>query len=529
MLEGTDAPSAVVLRGRRKTLYDRLVAIGQLQPTEQRVAAPPAPSRRAAGSTRPREQARAAQPGNRSRRVITSTGAKPMLSLSTVPLKHLRVSPLNVRKTNANEDIDALAEDIRQHGLKQNLVVVKHTLGKDTYEVVAGGRRLQALLKLADDHVITLDEQIPVLIEDRSEGRATSLSENLHRIAMNPADEFIAFASIVQDHQAEPDPILYCARRFGVSRRHVEERLRLAELAPEILDALRDGRIGIGAARAYGAFAEHTLQLQVFRAEEKRSYGTKHDPRNVRDALKTKTYPADCAQMLYVGRDAYLEAGGRLERELFLDQDEGERVTDPSLLDRLARAKADAEAEARGKLDGFSAGMLVQGFGPWPNWPKTPDSFTRRWGGVPDSGRDALIAVYKLKGDGSELALEGCFQPAPKSVAVPFNNAAAYAEERRLARIRTFAAQRALPSFDGTPLAGVAVLPDPDEDWAVEPVDENDTEATGDVYVLVRVLVKADQVEAHIAEAEAAIAAKDEAEKAQEATAAAAVEATVTA
>jgi hypothetical protein len=71
-----------------------------------------------------------------------------------VPLNKLTRSNLNVRKTRG-EPIEDLASSILAHGLLQNLAVTKQVGGKgkatDKYEVIAGGRRLAALLKLAKE------------------------------------------------------------------------------------------------------------------------------------------------------------------------------------------------------------------------------------------------------------------------------------------------------------------------------------------------------------------------------------------
>jgi ParB family transcriptional regulator, chromosome partitioning protein len=430
-----------------------------------------------------------------------------------VHLKQLRRSDLNVRTTDVEEDIQALAADIRAHGVLQNLGVVPNPLGKASYDVVAGGRRLAALHHLQDQGDIDGDYLVPVRIHAAEDGRTTSLAENLHRVAMNPADEYAAYAAIVADHAAEEDPLAYCARRFAVSRTHVEQRLRLADLAPEILDALRANRIGDAAAKAYASYADHDLQLTVFRAEEKRSYGTKHDPRAIRDAMTSKTYSADCVQAVYVGLDAYHAAGGRSERGLFMGQEEGDRLIDPSLLDRLAREKAKDELPAAVTRDGYASGLLAQGFNAYPAWPTAPAGFGRDWkrpADVPVADRGTLIGVYSVV-DGQIAAIGQYMPTAPRAQEKPVDYAARRREEVRAERILVHAARHALPPLADTPLGSLASFPEDDLWGAIEPVDE-DAGLDGDVYVMVRVLVKAEQIAANKqaaeAEVDAAIAAE---------------------
>ena len=82
-----------------------------------------------------------------------------VMQIEMIPLNKLVPSPANVRKTGASEGIDELAASIAAHGLLQNLRVRPGTNG--TFEVVAGGRRLAALKRLAKHKTIPKDAPIP--------------------------------------------------------------------------------------------------------------------------------------------------------------------------------------------------------------------------------------------------------------------------------------------------------------------------------------------------------------------------------
>src|SRR3546814_20584439 len=86
---------------------------------------------------------------------------------------------------------------------------------------------------------------------------------------MNAADEFVAFDRLLQRGSVSPADL---DKQFGFSERYVKQRLRLAALAPEILDALRNGKLTIDAAIAYAGTQDQTLQLKIFaaRSEERR-------------------------------------------------------------------------------------------------------------------------------------------------------------------------------------------------------------------------------------------------------------------
>lgn len=88
----------------------------------------------------------------------------PEAELQMIPLNKLVLSPKNVRKTPATEAQDAeLFASIKETGLKQNLLV--HKVGAK-FHVHAGGRRLAALNKLAEDKIIKSNHPVSCSVED---------------------------------------------------------------------------------------------------------------------------------------------------------------------------------------------------------------------------------------------------------------------------------------------------------------------------------------------------------------------------
>ena len=266
------------------------------------------------------------------------------MTMQPLPLNTLILSKLNVRTTDRAADIEALAEDIAANGLKQNLVVVPahFSTGETTegwgekWEVVAGGRRYQAMQLLVADGRWTPDTPVPCLLEERDQATETSLSENLHKVAMNPADEFAAFQAIVTkrgNKGATPDEaIAECAKRFGKTVNHVKGRLRLATLAPEILDALRADVISLDAAKAYALTTNHDLQRKVFAARTKDKYSG-HNANTIRYEIRGKTLPLDAPLVTFVGLVEYQAKGGRIEGEMFMGTEGQQRVVDVPLLE----------------------------------------------------------------------------------------------------------------------------------------------------------------------------------------------------
>ena len=180
--------------------------------------------------------------------------------IKSIPLNKLVASPRNVRKRSDPAADAELKASVAAHGLLQNLVVREGKKGQ--FEVEAGERRRKALLALAADKHLSRTFPIMCLVLDGDETqvREASLAENFHTLKMNPADEAQAFASIIETG-ATPEDV---ARRFGLTVRFVEGRLRLASLAAVVFEALAAGEITLDIAKAYGATSDQAIQARVY-------------------------------------------------------------------------------------------------------------------------------------------------------------------------------------------------------------------------------------------------------------------------
>ena len=254
-----------------------------------------------------------------------------------IPLDKLVPSPTNVRKTppSAAEDAE-LKASIRARGLKQNLVVHPSSGEKGMHAVTAGGRRLKALQELAAEGAIPADLRVPCLVEAPEAALETSLMENWIRAALSPADEFVAMAALIDSGET----VEAIATRFGVSERHVRQRLRLGKLAPELLDAYRNGDINLEVVTAFTLGADHQAQLAVWQQVKNQSY---IPPYTVRRLLTQTAIPLDSDLGRFVGSAAYETAGGAVTRDLFSGDDEG-FMDDAALVRRLALEKLEQKA-----------------------------------------------------------------------------------------------------------------------------------------------------------------------------------------
>ncbi|WP_422929697.1 ParB N-terminal domain-containing protein [Singulisphaera sp. PoT] len=245
-------------------------------------------------------------------------------------VNRLDPSPRNARRTVARAATEDLKASIESHGLMHNLVVTE--AGKGRYRVIAGGRRLAALRALQREGKLPADHAVPCRIAGDEHALELSLAENTVRLAMHPADEFEAFARLI-DGGASVELV---AERFGVTSRHVEQRLRLGKLSPKLLKVYRDGGLTLDCLMAFAITDDRKKQWEVYRSLEP---WQRPDAAQIRAALTGEMAEANSKLAVFVGPDAYHDAGGTSRGDLF-----GERVylEDAQLLHRLAIAKLEA-------------------------------------------------------------------------------------------------------------------------------------------------------------------------------------------
>ncbi|MER1077023.1 ParB/RepB/Spo0J family partition protein [Pseudomonas aeruginosa] len=272
--------------------------------------------------------------------------ADPSKNLILVPLSRLVSRPTgrNVRKT-PRMSIPELAASIQRVGLLQNLIVTATTDG-ERYEVVAGGRRLAALKLLAKKRRISREWDVPCLLVADGTARTASLTENVQREAMHPADQFEAFAALV----AEGRPIEDIAADFSVTPLVVQRRLKLANVSPRLLADYRAEVVSLDQLMALAITDDHTAQEAAF-------YDAptwQRSPHNLRDRLTEREIDAHRHPLVrFVGLDAYEAAGGGTRRDLFAEADSGVYLTDATLLERLAQDKL-AGLAAEVKAEGWA-------------------------------------------------------------------------------------------------------------------------------------------------------------------------------
>ena len=133
-----------------------------------------------------------------------------------------------------------LADSIREHGIIQPLTVRK--LASGYYQIIAGERRWRAA-RLAG---LT---QVPAIVIEADDRKAMELAliENLQREDLNPIEEAEGYKTLIETyHMTQED----AAATVGKSRPAVANAMRLLTLDESVREAVKDGRLSAGHARA---------------------------------------------------------------------------------------------------------------------------------------------------------------------------------------------------------------------------------------------------------------------------------------
>ena len=266
-----------------------------------------------------------------------NTSVQPRL----IAVSLLDKSPLNARRTTGKMGMDELKASLLAHGLMQNLVVTD--AGDGQFHVIAGGRRLEALRTLQAEGKLPEDFAVPCQVASDEHALEMSLAENTVRLAMHPADQFEAFAALI-DKGATATEV---AQRFGVEESLVLKRMKLARVAPQLLTEYRNDGITLECLMAFTLTDDHRRQLKVFKSLQD---WQKEDPSAIRAALTEKMVEAGSKFARFVGVDAYVAAGGSTRADLFGNE---VYLENPELLGRLAEEK----------LDGIRKQLEAEGWG----------------------------------------------------------------------------------------------------------------------------------------------------------------------
>ena len=244
-----------------------------------------------------------------------------------LPIYKVEPNPDQPRQDFDEEELQALADSILEHGIIQPLTV--RELNSGYYQIIAGERRWRAA------RIAELQE-VPVVIIEADDKKAMELAliENLQRQDLNPVEEALGYQSLMQDYGLTQED---AAKRVGKSRPAVANALRLLALTPEVLEKVRSGELTAGHARAVLILKTEKKQLEaaqkiialglsVRQAELLCKNMSKEAAPVPEESVLKVDYVAECEKQLskHLGRGVKIVNGkrkGRFELEFYGQED----------------------------------------------------------------------------------------------------------------------------------------------------------------------------------------------------------------
>lgn len=169
-----------------------------------------------------------------------------------IPVKDIVINPKQPRKYFQEDALKELAASIAKHDIIQPLTVSKISNGK--YQLIAGERRWRAS-QLAGLH------EVPVYIRQANDRELLELAllENLQRENLNPMEIAFSYQRMMDELNYTQEQV---AESMGKERSSVANYIRLLKLPPDIQQAVREGSISFGHARAL--ININTVDQQLF-------------------------------------------------------------------------------------------------------------------------------------------------------------------------------------------------------------------------------------------------------------------------
>lgn len=220
---------------------------------------------------------------------------KDALEIKEIPIDHIRVNPHQPRRHFSEENLEELANSIRELGLiHPPLVRPLHSCGD--YELISGERRFRA------SQIAGLKE-IPVIIRETDEllSAEQALVENIQRVDLNPLEIARALKCLLDEFKLSQEEL---SNKIGKKRSTIANYLRLLSLPRSIQESLSSQKITMGHAKTI-------LSLNGFEKQGLLHEIILRDDLSVREAEQAASRIEKKAKkkkgLVYANRDFYLD------------------------------------------------------------------------------------------------------------------------------------------------------------------------------------------------------------------------------
>jgi len=208
--------------------------------------------------------------------------------LVDIAVDRIASNPEQPRRDFDKAQMTELAESLRRHGMLQPIVVERHS---DGYRLVAGERRLRAARQAG---MATVPSIVRPASESARHALELALVENLQRTDLNSLEEAAAYARLADTFGLSHEAI---GLKVGRSRSAVTNTLRLLGLPASVQEALRQGRLSPGHARALLPLPAAADQEKLARQVESEGLSVRQVEELVQAALASPARPTEAMSL----------------------------------------------------------------------------------------------------------------------------------------------------------------------------------------------------------------------------------------
>ena len=217
-----------------------------------------------------------------------------------VSVDKLEPNPQQPRHFVDSPGLEELTLSIEAHGIVQP-IIVRRTSEEDVYQIIAGERRWRAAQRAGL-------QTVPCIVHEADDLKSLELAlvENLQRDDLTPIETAEAMAHLMSEFGLTQDQL---AEQLGRSRSTIANILRLLELPDAVKDALAEGRISFGHARALLGLADQPSRMfELFEMIEKHGLSVREIEQLARDhAEGDQEQPPDMPEPRKPETDPYIE------------------------------------------------------------------------------------------------------------------------------------------------------------------------------------------------------------------------------